>query len=575
MPVYSVAQMLPLLITERIVAYVLMTAPSKHEITGWATRPQKQRELRTFLSVSRSWRQAAALLFYRSAVAKLDNLSGSLFDQKNFVNIDDIVETETQPYLRELYIHMYLPNFCQEWEDKDNLGAMLKKWGKLPSVRSLVLFLTFASNRYKDFTDAQADCAQDIVESNLQTFACWIKEQMPHLRKVSVNYDNSRYLPGRLPQVDYIISNIGRFFGPDITHASLDYIDIGKSLMNDISATALRSITIAHHKGTQKHVELVRRYSASLENLRVSHITVHSVLKMTWGKKGGYHTLVYPRLKHLHMTFCTGRRDPNARQPLADPFPALQTLICHGNFPFSTPILLSGGRAHIRHLDIDLDGGIVEMCKPENVFSKWFFQNLTFASLGSTDRATLPNRVDPMDLFTMTANLCATTSTMRMRCRTLNPLEGMLSKLSVAKHLQVLEMQHSFIRIDQALELFGASPCLMKASIALSRVPEWLSAKMPPAELIQEYQQRYKSHTSTIQSLNIRRANFQNSRNAAEFIVLLADILPSIKRVSLNISSELCSSDKVIRAVEFARKRPMYRNHAVANDVEFEQTSYW
>ncbi|KAJ2380741.1 hypothetical protein H4S02_006535, partial [Coemansia sp. RSA 2611] len=208
------------------------------------------------------------------------------------------------------------------------------------------------------------------------------KQHIPNVWKVNIfRHGSFEARAAETGSKDIALKNIGKLIGTDTGHLSLTGYKISNHIVSDLMPNTLRSLSISRHKGTQKHIELVRHNADTLESLCVDHITTHSMLKMTWGKNGGYHTQVYPRLKLLHIQFCVGQRNKTYRQPLADPFPRLQTLICRGHFPFSTPIVLIEGRSHIRHLDIDLDTDLLQTYADHRVFAKGSFPHLYYVSL--------------------------------------------------------------------------------------------------------------------------------------------------------------------------------------------------
>ncbi|KAJ1836084.1 hypothetical protein LPJ63_000616 [Coemansia sp. RSA 2711] len=244
----------------------------------------------------------------------------------------------------------------------------------------------------------------------------------------------------------------------------------------------LRSLSISRHKGTQKHIELVRHNADTLESLCVDHITTHSMLKMTWGKNGGYHTQVYPRLKLLHIQFCVGQRNKTYRQPLADPFPRLQTLIC--------------------------------------------------------------------------------------------PKNDTMLKIHLATNLRVLDMPRHKVPFTELIPLLSGLPALQKARVVLGDVPTQNMLRMPTFEQINEYRELFKSHSTSAWALGISDLVFGNSRRAAEFLVLLVDILSSIKRVSISYNCTR-TSYKVVNAVEFVKRRKIYKSNPAIEDVEFVSSASW
>ncbi|KAJ1827499.1 hypothetical protein LPJ70_007475 [Coemansia sp. RSA 2708] len=295
---------------------------------------------------------------------------------------------------------------------------------------------------------------------------------------------------------------------------------------------------------------------------------------MTWGKNGGYHTQVYPRLKLLHIQFCVGQRNKTYRQPLADPFPRLQTLICRGHFPFSTPIVLTEGHSHIRHLDIDLDTDLLQTYADHRVFAKGSFPHLYYVSLGWAERDTTSRSYISMELYSMTVELCATAQIMRINSTGTTAKNDTMLKIHLATNLRVLDMPRHKVPFTELIPLLSGLPALQKARVVLGDVPTQNMLRMPTFEQINEYRELFKSHSTSAWALGISDLVFGNSRRAAEFLVLLVDILSSIKRVSISYNCTR-TSYKVVNAVEFVKRRKIYKSNPAIEDVEFVSSASW
>ncbi|KAJ2278387.1 hypothetical protein J3F81_000501 [Coemansia sp. RSA 371] len=424
MPVYSVAQTLPMHVIEDIMQYASLEHIAALPLKELPLRPKKQAKLLPLMSVCQSWRAVAGSMFYHTALLKLKEVEPYEFSSERHLTLGHVIEIGAQLLVKELYVHVYVPNFCVNWDSMDTsdestaqtLATMVSDCGDLPTVRSLKLILTSDDGNYRQRfnTVDKPEHDKDIILKNIQTFGEHLKQHAPNAWKVDVfsNYFHSRMNLNH--QEDFVVDNVSQLVSANVGHISLKHVKIAKPMVVKLSENTLRSLTIAYHKGTQKHIDIVRNNSSTLETLCVDHITTHSMLKMTWGKTGGYHTLVYPRLKHLIINSCVGQRNLSYRQPLVNPFPKLQTLICRGYFPFSSPIVLMEGRAHIRHLDITLDTALLQMYADSKVFEKGSFETLQFVSLGWAERNIFSKRRISEQLYTITSELCAKTQVMRI-----------------------------------------------------------------------------------------------------------------------------------------------------------------
>ncbi|KAJ2123735.1 hypothetical protein IW147_002328 [Coemansia sp. RSA 720] len=583
MPVYSVAQTLPMHVIEDIVQYVSLEHIAALPLKELPLRPKKQPKFLPLMSVCQSWRAVAGSMFYHTALLKLKDVEPHEFSSERYLTLEHVIKIGALLLVKELYVHVYVPNFCVNWDSMDTsdestaqtLATMVSDCGDLPSVRSLKLVLTSDDGKYRRRLNTvdKPEHDKDIILKNIQTFGEHLKQHAPNAWKVEVfsNYFESRVNLDH--QEDFVVDNISQLVGANVGHLSLKHVKITKLMAVKLSENTLRSLTIAYHKGTQKHIDIVRNNASTLETLCVDHITTHSMLKMTWGKTGGYHTLVYPRLKHLIINSCVGQRYLSYRQPLANPFPKLQTLICRGYFPFSSPIVLMEGRAHIRHLDITLDTALLQMYADSKVFEKGSFQNLQFVSLGWAERNIFSKRRISEQLYTITSELCAKTQVMRINNVRANLVDSKFSSIHFASNLRVLDMPYNMLDINELIPMLCSFPKLQKANVAFMDISEAASSCMPTVGMIEEYQKRYKSSFTSAWALGIHSVSFGTSRRAAELLVLLVDILTSIKRVSIDYNCPR-SPYKVIHAISYVKRRKVYKNHQV-QDVEFVADECW
>ncbi|KAJ1729479.1 hypothetical protein LPJ61_003503 [Coemansia biformis] len=575
MPVYPPAQALPLLVLEAIFRHVLSAPPAIPTLECDRNPPTKQVALLPIMSQCRAWRSVAAAIFYRSAKMWPEQLVASDSHKKKHLSLSDIIATGTHCYLRELIIHVYIPDFAKSWEAGQNLGATLSGSGDLGSVSRLELTITAdvgLGHSCAQSNEGEPD--RELVDKNVKIFAKQIRHALPNAQSVSV-YHSVRYprLGTAKFEDECVLSNMDQLVGPNPVRLSLDRMPITKQFVNGLSETTLRSITISMHTGTQQHVELVRRNAASLERLRINRSTHFSVIKMTCDSRDRNSTLVYPRLECLHISMLTGSRGANMRNPLADPFPRLHTLISRGYFPFRTPGVLVGGKSHIRHLDIDMDAGLQVMLKDCNAFDKGAFSKLQYVSLGwATSGAVWGDYSE--QLCQMSTEMCAQTRVVRMPNTHIRHMAKLTPTFEYARQLEILDVPHCEFTIDQCIAMLCGCPRLIKANVGLIELSSVTDKRMPPVEVLQEYQEKYKACTSGVRALGIRNTRFGSARQAGECLVLLADILPSIKRVTVSLSSKR-SVSKILRAITLASKRPVYKGHRLHKEVEFSSGHCW
>ncbi|PIA16392.1 hypothetical protein COEREDRAFT_8512 [Coemansia reversa NRRL 1564] len=577
MPVYSVAQTLPQHIAEAIACYILVRSAAPYTFGDRPPIPERKKSLIPLIAVCKDWRLAIAPLFYRSAFVDPRKDYMLKYYKKNILYLSDIIENNCQGFVQELHMNIQVSDLRLSSEDWNSQMPILDTCIGLSAVRSITyILMAHGSWEYKLSQEDRDKPFEDNVHKNITTTINQIERQACNRWKVNIFLCTTAGNSGKTMEIfDFLSKRLGGLIGPDPKHLLLNEIKITKPLLSDLSNASLRSISIGRHRGSRLHVELVRQNANSLEKLQMCYITTQSVLKMIWNKGTDHHTHIYPRLKTLQITYCSGQRNPAASQPLLTPFPQLRTLICRGHFPFSSPVVLVGCQQTLNHLDIDLDPGLLEMCAKTNALKKGSFLNLNYASLGWSIRGIHSKRSVSEELYKMTTELCAQTQVISIKSCSFETLDSVITRASFASNLKVLNMGDCSTNIDESILLLCACPQLQKVKLTL-RDGDGLGTNrrsMPKLDNIREYQERYRSHTANVNFLSISAIVFANSRRAAEIIVLLVDILDSITFVALNNGSTLRRT-KLFNALGYAMKWPPYKDHAVKN-VELSVDHWW
>ncbi|KAJ1661971.1 hypothetical protein IW140_006293 [Coemansia sp. RSA 1813] len=604
-------QTLPAHILERIALYVPNTestfAMTVYDPGHCDGRPDKT--YLPLLGVNRTLRIVTAPLFYKSAskaVGIVERTQYNQFKPSDTLSLNDIVKIGTQSYIKQLRItiDIYALEECI-LDDSNHVENVvipsIKACGNFPAVRTLYLSI-YNNNclRYEaaarrrhalNFPDDPKNKDPAVIDmpKELDAIRRAIFDIIPCVRRVIANNDiMGSYTPSEHDKmrsreaVDFMENSVSHLA---LGHISLIKVTVSKRLLANMSGSgmALRSITLSHNKGSQQHVELVRRNWMRLERLHIDHPTAHAVVKMTWCD-GGSGTLVYPQLKYLCINICSGNRSASYRQPNKDPFPALTTLICHGQFPFATPVVLTEGSKHIRRLDIDLDNELMEEYGNE-LFAEKSFQALESVSLGWWARG--PIRVSQSQMiFTRALSIGVNTRVAHIRCFDTDWLDNTTFQgMQALSTLQLLDMELTYITPSQALTIFNACPLLQKAYISLreetSRRGE---IRMPSETELIEFQETHKGCTSMIQSLGIYSTIFSRSRRAAEYVVMLANVLPCLKRVCISsfvrvipnkYFPDSTSARKLFDAISQTRKRKFYKNNPKVHSVNVAIDNCW
>ncbi|KAJ2774266.1 hypothetical protein IWQ56_000648 [Coemansia nantahalensis] len=574
MPVHSSAQVLPLLVLERVLRYLLPTRPAAHDAKDESARTERQDALRPFMSLCRSWRSLAASMYYHSADVWPKETGGNQRNRRKRITLGEIVETGNQRYLRDLRMHVSVLNAVGSGEEYTTLASVLAKSGDLSSVYRMDLEVTMNGTWGHPF-DSEASWAEELasVDESLNSFIKQVSHQLPNTRNIGLHCPTKAYIKACATHIGGVLEKMSKLHSDTPVGLTLNGVSPTKPFVANTSGAMLRSIDITMPSGNQRHVELVRRNAPGLEYLRVRKITYFSLIKMTCDPSNKTDMLVYPRLKTLVMEYLTGSHSAAVRQPHVDPFPRLQTLVCRGRFPFRSPGVLCGGHSHIIHLDIDMDDELLAVLDSHRALEKGAFSKLQCLSLKWAKNG----RVSGMGaekMCRLSAELGAQTRVIHIPTVTIGRLASPATFWESAKHLTVLDAPQCEFDIDQCITLLCANPQLAKANITFSSSVGSQGSRMPPLNTLTEYQNKYKSSTSNTCALGIHSARFNTSRQAAEFLVLLVDILDSIKRITIAPSSRR-PPRKILSAVDRAKKRTVYKGHAFHDRVLFSSGTDW
>ncbi|KAJ2846643.1 hypothetical protein IWW36_004251, partial [Coemansia brasiliensis] len=428
--------------------------------------------------------------------------------QKDILYLNNAVDFGVQHFIKDVYIDINVPTFKQPWDDGDNFRTIIENCGKLNRASNLKLSMTYYDRTTYGMPEEGED-EMDIVLKNIELFIEKIRQNIPNVHKIDLFKDPSYYYQSKDNTIsDSILNKLCMLASTNLSHLSLMHIKVTKPIFECIAANSLRSISLGYNKGNQKHIEIVRQNARSLEKLSVDHLSTASVLKLTVGQKGGYHTLIYPRLKYLKINGCVGLRNTKHAQPQVDPFPQLETLICRGRFPFTSPIVLIGGQSHIRHLDIDLDSNFQTLLD-SGALKRGAYSNLQFASFGWVHRSIISRREIAQQLLMLTTEICTKTQIIRINSIGITDFKSCIPSIQAVNGLRVMDMPNCAINIDDAIVMLSSLPHLEKANFAFKDA-NGSEVLMPKIETIAEYQERYKYYSTNAWALGISNACFAN-----------------------------------------------------------------
>ncbi|KAJ2807001.1 hypothetical protein H4R21_000651 [Coemansia helicoidea] len=475
-------------------------------------------------------------MYYRSAdVWPHRTTFSNNYKYSKYITLGEIVETGNQRYLRDLRVHIYVSNYGRSWIEE-------------------------IANLSKD------------VDGLIQQ----IRHQLPNVRDFSLRHRTKNSTAAHSDHLDKVLEKSSELFGDGPMRLALSGVSLAKTFVANTSGTMLRSIDITMPSGNQQHVEIVRRNAPYLEYLRVCKVTHFSFIKMTCDPRNKSDMLVYPRLRTLTMEYLTGLRSAAVREPLMDPFPRLQTLVCRGHFPFRSPGVLCGGHSHITHLDMDMDNEVLAVLDNCLGLERHTFSKLQCVSLGWAKNGRVVG-MEAKKLYRLFADLGAQIQVARIPTSVVEWMADMVTVWDPSTNLTVLDAPQCEFDTDQCIKLLCSHPRLVKANITYT-IPRGsygsYGSFMPPLNVLTEYQSKYQSSTSNTRALRIHNVNFGSSRQAAEFLVLLADILDSITHIIIAPSCKRPAT-KILPAVAFAKKRKAYIGYSFHDRVLFTSGTDW
>ncbi|KAJ2893146.1 hypothetical protein IWW38_002962 [Coemansia aciculifera] len=350
------------------------------------------------------------------------------------------------------------------------------------------------------------------------------------------------------------------------SHVVVDRVDLSPPQLEKLVPGTLRSISISGYKGRQCHVELIQRHAPWVERLELVNFTVHSITKLTWGNTTTT-TRLYPRLKKLRIASVVGFRKTKMRQPTIDPFPALQVFDCQTIFPFTSPVVLDGGQSHLRVLKLRMDVDLFGMMERNGLLRKSAFQQLEVISLGWVERTSVGRQEFSERMLLKSFEIGVHTQVVYANKLSIPNFDTVLPQVHFASTLRVLDFKEAALTAVQAVTLLSGFPRLRDAKLSLCETRGVRPKRMPTAEEVAQFHKQFIDCQSSVAFLDIHKTDYANSRRAGEYIVMVADVLPSVVCVRICCSTNTRSS-RVRRGVKYALQRNIYKNKRV-HDIHF------
>ncbi|KAJ2777232.1 hypothetical protein H4R18_005261 [Coemansia javaensis] len=523
------------------------------------------------MGVCRAWRCAVQALFYRDAYLCTEGLAAKTDPYNAVMRVEDVAASGCQQHLRTLYVGIDVMHFSQPWDElPQTLASAVRALGRLPAVRSGLFAFCIAS--------APADKAfsRRRIADNFDAFLGALYEAAPNMRRVDIHTETRLQLAAPMRSaVNQVYNATHKFIRAQTTYVSLYHLGSEDYLFTAPPVDTLRSIVLSPWAAVGESLELVRRSAESLERLHLEqpkHAAFSSLI--TEGGDPG-RTRVYPRLKHLYIGWFSDSRGADFALPPENPFPRLETLACKGSYPLGALLLLQDdARARIRHLGMQADGALLKVLHSSSAVEEGALASLDYIALRLASHSAADTPANADRLFPRVFALGRRVRTVCFRHMQFRRFAKALEATRFPDTLRRLDLGFSFLTIDQAIALLCACPGAVKVGLSLKDVAGARGRGMPAPGVIAKYRETYRSHRAAVPHIGLVALVFPSPRRGAEFVVLLADILRCITRVTIPADCPY-SGPSVLKEIHAARRRPEYRDSPHLDGVRFAIESCW
>ncbi|KAJ2498615.1 hypothetical protein GGH96_004171 [Coemansia sp. RSA 1972] len=570
--------MLPLHIVEKIGHYVL---PPHYRLgierKQLPTRQIITADLVTLMSVCRVWRTAMYPRFYQSALLRINNCD---IPASRRTPLKHKIPFADSPFLQNYQSSIRELVVCLD------MSVLISKQGM--SQMSTDLTLGSVQRIIFDFIPDVDDLPEparsnivdnslisEVVPQNLQAVANRILAIAPNTRSVAFH----RTMPFRasltFSSMDFYMTKCLGVLLPQQMDGLYNLgMPVVSSVLEALAPRALRTMIVRHTASKEHELELAIRNHKTLERLHTSGSRNLQISNLIVDSSSLDGTRVFPQLRHLVIEHNSEMR-PESKQPRINPFPRLETLTCRGVFPFSSPLIFADGHMRLRHIDIELDLELLESWHRARVLDKNAFAGLSFLNLGWTRSSHRNYSLACAQQLTRTAvGLSASTCVLHLFNRMGVDLSSTLQEIEFPQFLQHLETKDIMLDVDQLVGLLSRLPRLRSAVVGFQCSLECSEHGEVPEQDIKATQARLRgTSTASLRELTVNAHGYRHFAKAAENAVLLADMLPSVRRLGIYSTSRALTSELSI--IDGIRKRPVYINNEQLALVEFAIICSW
>ncbi|KAJ1956813.1 hypothetical protein EC988_001152 [Linderina pennispora] len=533
--------------------------------------------LKFLYSHSREWYHVLRMLCSRSATLLFTDLDVEDRPLAIGANLQKLVDLKQHGYVRRVRLRFNLYQLCLDETVIVKLRKFFNTAGRMYNVRELEIWPWWeqglASNSPHSEGPLPTESDDAIRGKNISDLMCLMREYMPQVSNMVMYGVETRW--GSVPSSKLSVDAIAQL--SKIVQSPLKLITYKYSINRQILAQAqscLRHVEITKHTKGQCHVDLIRSNAQTLESIYIEKATFHAMEKITLCPGSSNQTLVYPQLKSLRIITSSGKRSNKMRKFLISPFPELEEFEVQGQFPFTSALFLKENRKSLRVLKLEVDESLMIMLDDLGTAEPNFFPNLECISmrLPLRHRYLMGGLREPLFTKTMTISKNLKVAKLHDVMR-INP-DVLLAPKCTCTSLQVLDMTHTSIMFSHAVQLLGSLPNVTRAGLSLDNDRTHGSMKLLPEEYINECRKTLQVSNSRLRSLGIFAMKFPTVLKGGEYLLLMAELIPSLQRVSLYPESKEEKNYRTISHLPKRLKRKIFQDSR-AHNVEYLISRVW
>ncbi|KAJ1916807.1 hypothetical protein LPJ71_001902, partial [Coemansia sp. S17] len=437
---------------------------------GWSPR----RLQKYYQSLHPQTREVHLLLSKSSVYSgrALERLSRAPFDSWNFQEI------------RKLKLQFYVPQWQQnEWDEQyAERASMLKRAGTTPE------YYDWLDEKRREIEEEDLKIAPT-VKANINEFVCRIKQIMPTLREIEVEYGlvELEQDPGN-DFFDTLLEPLLRL-APRIVHRTLGEKVSVKVPLDGISNLVHIDMNVYHMAPI---AQLARQNAATLEYLCImaSYSQRGSVFDLIRDVESDY--VCYPRLRVLKLEKCSDL-SPHRCPVYASvvPFPILRVLSLEGRYPFDDDVLFRGNAATLESLVLKTKHDDIARITEFGIFTPTSHPKLQCVSIlyeKGYGRSRLTSHTDYLQAL---LSIAPNAAVRRFPCGESQPdILSLISIFGNYPNIQVLDLSDIFLPFWDTITLIKSIPLLSDLHIMTPyniQLPTNIKDKELPAYMLSNF----------------------------------------------------------------------------------------